>query len=284
MAGGLLVLIAVGSACTTEGIRPSRGPTKSAGTLRVATWNVENFPKVSDTPELVASVVSDQELDLVAFEEIASESAFSELERALPDYASVLSTHVYSTGEYQKLAFLYRRDVLRALPEKLLFEQQGFAFPRPPLEVEFETADGWNFVAIALHLKAGRADEDRARRAEAMVALTGHADELVKQIDEDVMMLGDYNEILTTEEGRRAFGPLLERRDDYYVATERLATSGDYTFVPSRVMFDHIVTSSGLRSELSSDTVIPALDHQIADYEDIISDHLPVIVELEPAE
>jgi endonuclease/exonuclease/phosphatase family metal-dependent hydrolase len=247
--------------------------------LDVATWNIENFPKADDTPERVASLIQSFELDLVALEEIASTEAFHRLLAALPGYRGVLSTHTYFTGEYQKLAFLYRDDALEVESTRLLFEDDSDAFPRPPLEIRLRTENDFDFVAIAVHLKAGIGDDDRERRRRAISRLADHADELAETVDVDIILLGDYNEVVTSNEGQNAFAALRDRRSDFVIATEPLADAGTYSFVPSQKLIDHVVFTTTLEDRAMA-SVVPALDHMLSNYEDTVSDHLPVLVPL----
>jgi endonuclease/exonuclease/phosphatase family metal-dependent hydrolase len=269
--------------CTAPGVETGGGDEPRElpdGVLDVATWNIENFPKADDTPERVASLIQSLDLDLVALEEIASEEAFFRLLAALPGYRGVLSTHAYFDDSYQKLAFLYRASALAAGESRLLFEDDGGPFPRPPLEVRFRAPGNFDFVAIALHLKAGIGDDDRDRRREAIARLAEHADDLVHTVDSDIVMLGDYNEVVTSEAGQSAFAAIRDRADDFVIATEAIAQKGSYSFVPSGKLIDHVVLTTTLAQEVVGGTHVPALDHMLSNYEDTVSDHLPVIVPL----
>jgi endonuclease/exonuclease/phosphatase family metal-dependent hydrolase len=257
----------------------------SAGAVDIAAWNIENFPRTADTPRVVADLVTSLGLDLVAVEEIASVDAFDELVARLPDHEAILSSHTYGNGDYQKVGFLYDADLMQVDGGALLFEDRGYDFPRPPLQVHIAVADGdgpaIDFLAIVVHLKAGIGDDDRARRTAAVAALEEHVRDLVAAGDDRVIVLGDFNERVDTDEGRAVFAPFLDAAADYSVRTLGPAEDGLVTYLPFGGRFiDHVVTTTAMAAALSpADPVVPRLDEQLPGY-DQVSDHLPVAAAL----
>lgn len=250
--------------------------------IDIATWNLEHFPLESGTPRLVADLITSMDLDLVAVQEIEDTDAFDELVERLRDFDAIVSSHTYGNGSYQKIGFLYRRDVVQLSGGALLFGDRGYVFPRPPLQaiVTAVSAAGepFDFVAITLHLKAGRDAEDRERRHDAVRVLEDHVRELVASVDEDVILLGDFNEVVTTDEGTATLAPLLDATR-YRMHTAPLAEAGAATFLPSSVVLDHVVSTAALADELAGgDDEIPDLEDQLGGYRSVISDHLPVVV------
>lgn len=254
----------------------------TAGAVDLATWNIENFPKGVSTIAFTADLVHSMQLDLVAVQEIADVAAFDELVARLPDHDGILSSHTYGDGSYQKVGYLYRSSILRLEAPTLLFENMGYAFPRPPLQVVVHIDDGLHppvrFVAITVHLKAGFDGDDRDRRVEAMAALADHVAGVVAGGEDEVVVLGDYNEVLTSGGGRQAMAPWLDDAG-YVVHTDRLAQAGEFSFLPFENVLDHVVTTTGLSDELAgAGAEIPRIDQQTFNYETAVSDHLPVII------
>lgn len=253
----------------------------SAATLELATWNIENFPgDPSSTPRFVADLVASLDLDVVVCQEIASEAAWAELVERLPEHEGVLSTHQYAPGDYQKIGVLYRSSLVTAAAPTLLFPGEEYAFPRPALSTVI-TVDDLTLELVGVHLKAGRADEDAARRAAAITAIDTH---LRAQVDgggePDVVLLGDYNERVTDEEGRAVLGPLLAAPERYTVRTEPMAVSGAASFLNFGGTFiDHITTTAALDARWTGARVeVPALHIALPSYRAGISDHLPVVL------
>jgi endonuclease/exonuclease/phosphatase family metal-dependent hydrolase len=256
-------------------------PVGSDATIDVATWNLEWFPKSDRTVALVADLVTSLELDLVVFEEIASVEAWDELAARLPGYAAVLSTHRYTPTSYQKLGILYRRDLITAGAAELLFVEDGWAFPRPPLAIH-ASADGLTFDVIGVHLKAGTDQADRDRRGEALRDLDAH---LRAQIDgggeDEVILLGDFNATLDPlrDDLAEVWPPITGAPDRYVVRTTGLAAADEASFLPAGILLDHVVTTAGLGAEVgAASAVIPPLDQELPRYEPDVSDHLPVVL------
>ena len=267
-------------------------PLGSAATFDVAAWNIRNLGTTNLGQQLtdvamVADLIASLDLDLIAVEEIASIDAWNELVARLPDHEAVLSSHQYNATEYQKIGFLYRSRVLRVDDVDLLFTGD-FDFPRPPLAVRFTYDDGvrapLTFDAIGVHLKAGRETADYDRRRAAITKLDTH---LRAQVDgggeNEVVVLGDYNDVLDTAAGRQTFASLLAAPDRYSIRTQAASDAGLVSFIPSGVILDHVTTTSGLADEAGSAVVrIPRLDRDpdVTTYRGNVSDHLPVVISL----
>lgn len=253
----------------------------SEGTLEIATWNIENFPRNKfATPALVADLIASLDLDIVVTEEIASETAWAELTaRLAATHDAVLSTHEYSTGEYQKLGVIYRRDLVTAGDPALLFTTDSYAFPRPPLSLPI-TVDGNTLELVGVHLKAGPTTDDAERRQRAVQALDAR---FRAQIDgggePEIVLLGDYNEAVTDELGRAVLASLLDAPERYTVRTEPAATAGGFTFLGFHSFIDHITTTAALDARWASATVqVVDPRDRLPTYENQISDHLPVVL------
>jgi len=251
------------------------------GTLDIATWNLENFPRFSTTAETVADLIASLDLDLIVVQEIHNVDAFAEVVARLPGYDSVLSAHTYGDGSYQKLGFIYRTTVVQLSEPALLFQNNGYEFPRPPLKVRVQVVGTeLDFDAIAVHLKAGLAVDDQDRRQRALELLEGHVRSSVDGSgDDDVLVLGDFNDTIT--KGQAIFGVWLEDTGRYTFQTAGLAADDAYSFVPAESLIDHLISSAALDDDLAGvQTLIPNLLTELPGYSTSISDHLPVIMKM----
>lgn len=282
--GGASFDAAVIDATPTDGYpRPLSGVVPAVGsatTLDVACWNIENFPDNATTPSLVADVLTSLDLDLIVVEEIASVAAWQELIDRLPEHDGVLSTHVYTSTSYQKLGLIYRTSVVQVGAPELLFVADSYAFPRPLFRVPV-TVGSLTFDAIGVHFKAGGAVDDAERRAAAARALDQYLRASFEDSAEDqVIILGDYNENLSIPSGTANLAPILAP-DLYRLRTQAAIDAGGVSFVPSGRIIDHIVTTAGFDAETGSiAAVIPRLDLAIPRYVELISDHLPVVLSI----
>ena len=250
------------------------------GTLEIATWNIENFPGAPNTPAVVADLIASMALDVIVCEEIADEAAWNELLLRLRDHEGVLSTHVYTPTEYQKLGVIYRGSLVTAGPPTLLFENSELTFPRPALSVPI-TVDDLTLELVGVHLKAGVDFDDAQRRRDAIIALDSH---MRAQVDgggePDVVLLGDYNERVITEADRAILAPLLTAPDRYTVRTEPAALDGASSFLNFGGTFiDHITTTASLDARWTLGRIeVPRLHVTIPNYRSSVSDHLPVVL------
>lgn len=252
----------------------------TAAAIDIATWNIENYPFVLETPAIAADLIASMDLDLIAVEEIQSIEAFDELVDRLRGYDAVLSTHTYGDGSYQKIGFIYRESLLSVEAGFLLFDND-FSFPRPALQVVVTADDGANppidFLAIAVHLKAGQQTEDLERRIDAAAKLEAHMRSNVDGSgDDDVVLLGDFNQTPGEFSGQ-VLAPFAAEPGRYAIRTAPLFEDGQISHINTDRLIDHVITTSSLSG---GTTVIPRLHEQLDnDYSDV-SDHLPVILSL----
>ena len=252
-------------------------------TLEIAAWNIENFPARSTTPARVADLITSLDLDVIVVEEIASDTAWKELIARLPEHEGILSEHRYTPTEYQKIGVIYRSAMVTPSSIELLFTSNTYQFPRPPFSVQLAIDDGMHAAmsirVIGLHLKAGVSFEDGDRRRLALESLDAHVRERIAEGAEDeIVIAGDYNEVLNTTVGQTNFAALLGAPDLYTVQTKVASENGEITFVPSSRMLDHITTTAALGDELAGGhLVIPRLQ-TLPGYLSEVSDHLPVVL------
>jgi endonuclease/exonuclease/phosphatase family metal-dependent hydrolase len=261
--------------------RTDFGPTIGTdATLEIATWNLENFPASSATPKLVADLIASMNLDVVVVEEIANDAAWDELISRLRDHDGVLSTHQYSTTSYQKIGVIYRTSLVSVAPFELLFASDGWAWPRPALSVPV-TIGGSTIELIGVHLKAGVGYDDADRRRQAVAQLDTF---LRGQIDaggeSEIVLLGDYNEIVTDPDGRDVLAPLLTAPERYTMRTEPSAVAGDITYLGFGGKFiDHVTTTAALDATWTTARLeVPRLDEVFTQYRSMVSDHLPAVL------
>jgi endonuclease/exonuclease/phosphatase family metal-dependent hydrolase len=252
-------------------------------TLEIAAWNIENFPKAERSPAFLADLITSLDLDLITVEEIASVEAWDELLARLPEHDGILSSHVYSATSYQKIGIVFREGRVAVDEVRLLFEDDTYAFPRPPLAARITVATTGEpsvFTVVGVHLKAGRDDADYERRTAAAIALDGWLRDFTETAaDPDVVIDGDFNEVLDSEEGRAVLAPLLDE-ERYRFETAALADADAASFIPTGALIDHIVTTATFSAQLDGAvTVIPPLD-AVPRYEPDLTDHLPVVVVL----
>ncbi|WP_397546894.1 endonuclease/exonuclease/phosphatase family protein [Rhodothermus marinus] len=268
----------------------------TSSTLEVATWNVAWFGDPDNGPSdearqqaNVRAVIAQSAIDLWALQEVSDPAAFQALLDSLGnDYEGVLG-QTASSGVTQRLAFVYRRDVVqRRRVEQILTEfAEAFAF-RPPLllEATVHLPDTTVVITfITLHMKAGGGLDDYERRREAAQRLKSRLDLLYGS--RPVIVLGDWNDELHASILTGFPSPYENFRtdsDDYRFLTEALDAAdlptwcGNSSTCRTGSTLDHILITDELfdaHEESSADRFTALLD-AIPGYVFSTSDHLPV--------
>lgn len=255
-----------------------------ADRLEIATWNIENFPKAGNqTINDVAQIIKDLDIDLIGVQEIASVRSFNELLNQLDGWQGVLSNDTYGNGNYQKTAILYKTDFISISAVKNIFENDGYAFPRPPLEayVQIKDLEGvkFDFNMIVLHLKASGGSENEARRKEAIKDLTQYIkSEIAQGVDPDFVVLGDWNDALTDTGSTNVFLPMLNDPQTFMFLTEKLTNQFSYISNTFKSLIDHIMITADAQTEYGQgECKVLYLDRQYLSYPNNVSDHRPVM-------
>ncbi len=252
--------------------------------FEIATWNIENFPKAgTQTVNDVAQIIKDLDLDLIGVQEIASVSSFNQLLKQLPGWQGVLSSDTYGNGNYQKTGILYKTDFISVGSIKNILENDGYAFPRPPLEAYVQIKDldsvKFDFNLIVLHLKAkGGSDNENRRRAAINELKQFITNEIAKGADPDFVVLGDWNDVLNDPDSLNVFLPLLNEPEMFIFLTAAL--SGQYSYINNiyKSLIDHIMITKDAQPEYGQgECNVLYLDQEYYSYPNNVSDHRPVM-------
>ena len=201
------------------------GWNSAAGTVRVATYNVENYldqPTESrhyvKSPEARAKVresLRALQPDVVALEEIGSTAALLELRAALQaeglnfpywDHVTGFDTNIH-------VAILSKFPIVASRPHTndfFLLDGRRFRVSRGFAEVEIQTDDHFTFTVLAAHLKSRRptpvADEAEERLQEATVLRQIVDQHLQANPEARLIVLGDFNDVKNSAPLREIIG------------------------------------------------------------------------------
>ncbi|MDP8219706.1 MAG: endonuclease/exonuclease/phosphatase family protein [Candidatus Stygibacter frigidus] len=254
-------------------------------TLEIVTWNLQTFPKLQgETVDLVAQLISEMDADIICLQEIEDNAAFIDLNTQLTDWDGYRG----SGAAYNiNLAILYKNTAdfqLESIEE--LFTNEWYAFPRSPLKLEFL----WNnetFYVITNHLKASGGDDNEARRREACQELHDYI--LTELPDENVIITGDLNDLITDPVDTNVFNPFLLDPDNFVFADYDIAYGSAlyWSWNNGSSHLDHIIISNELfdefansQSSIQTIRIDDYLDGGWSFYDVFISDHRPVAITL----
>ncbi len=259
-------------------------PFGTDATLEIATWNIRNFPSGEPperTIEDVIEIIRDLDIDVFAVEEIADTNAFRQVLDSLPEYAGVYSSDTYSNG-YQKTGVIFRKTFIQLTAKSQLFEDDWYAFPRPPLKVHLAaTRNGklFDFNLIVLHLKAKGGTDNINRRRDAVQKLHQYVSNQIQAGDDpDYVLAGDWNDELLDPDSVNVFLPFLNDPDNFVILTLPLAQQGDYSYIGYyKSLIDHLIISTSIQAAFpESVTEVLKIDEVYSAFKDLVSDHRPV--------
>lgn len=276
-AAGSVVSGGSGGATTTTGSGGSAGSAGSAAGISILAWNLESFPLTPEAPALIEGVLADLLPDVVGVEEIKDDAAFIALAAALPGYAAVIAD---DPTNFTRAGLLYRSESVVVSDVEILFEDNSFAFPRPPLKAHIAVnGQGFDFDFLVIHLKAQIDAASEARRRAGCEALAGWIEErLLNGDDTDVILAGDFNDKITDPPEHNVFQVFLDQPAQYRFLTQPVADAGDYSYIPFTSLIDHVlVTTSVLAPYGAGTTQAVPLEETVPDYENKVSDHRPIL-------
>lgn len=250
----------------------------TAQSLDIITWNIQDFPKRTSTAASVLQIIDQMDPDVIALQEITSQSAFADLLSELNGWTGFLEQF---NGSNLMLGYLFKNSevTVTSTPANLYADQtddNNFAFTafRRPLLTTIQHINGLEVSLINVHLKCCDGSEDRRRRASVLIK--EYIDN--NQPDDMVVVLGDYNDDIV-DQTDNVFQNFVDDPDDYRFATFDVATGAatnwSYPSWPSHL--DNILITDELFDKAMS-AVTVKLDDCNSTYLSTISDHRPVMM------
>ena len=261
-------------------------------TLDVVSWNIEHFPKNGQiTIDLVSQIIQALDVDVLAIQEVTDNVFLDQLVESLDGWDGV-----YAYNQYAALAYIYKTDVLDEVDVFEIYTSRSREFPRSPLVMEMNFMNE-HYVIINNHLKCcgdqyldldDPWDEEK-RRFDACNLLDQY---IVENHDNDnVILLGDLNDILTDSPANNVFQDFIDDDDNYLFVDMDIAqessSNWSYPSWPSHI--DHILITNELfdefedeESDIRTIKVDEYFEEGFYDYDNNVSDHRPVGLKIKP--
>ena len=282
-------------------------------TLNLLTWNVENFPKNNlTTVEYLNSAIDSLVVDIIALQEIKSQTKLNQLTEQLGD--EWINFRDFGSSNYGQLAYLINTDEITniispfSIPNEIVqcetYMQNVDSHPcqnstdydieynfawRMPYVLEF-TYENQIFYIINVHFKCCNSyGNEKFRRYEASNYLDAYINS--NYPNDNVIIMGDFNgnidEIVNIEQVQHnVFESFLS--STYVFADESIylgdSESWSYPTYPSHI--DHIVitneifNSSLIEYNINTVLVEDLYNGGFSEYNEHISDHRPVLINL----
>ena len=247
--------------------------------IEIVTWNIEFFPKLGQrTMDSVQKIIKTLNADIYCLQEISSRNSFEELAESLTEYDFVISEDT----DYLNLVVLYKKNDFVVRSQSSLFTNSVYEFAyRPPLRLEmtYLGQNAFDFTLINMHLKCCNNGYDR--RKASVDILYDYLNNSVQSGIVNHIVVGDWNDDISDSYNQNSFNIFLEDNDNYRYVTYDNAHSNTniYDSFPSYPSFiDHIMISADLfEKDGSGDVQTIRLGDYISGYDEIISDHRPVV-------
>ena len=256
------------------------------------TWNIEWFPKNGQsTVDSVSVILQALDIDVYALQEISDTTMFKQMVNAIEEY-----DYYFLSSWFGGLAYVYKTDVIEINDIYEIYTEEPYwrPFPRSPMVMDLSYL-GQNYYIVNNHFKAfgdGYLDYDdpwdeETRRYDA-------SNLLKEQIDtnlpfENVIVLGDLNDVLTDEQPNNVFQNILDDYENYLFADIDIAygpsSSWSYPSWPSHI--DHILITNelvddfnNLEANIQTIRISDYMAGGFYQYDQYISDHYPVALKL----
>jgi len=281
------------------------GFSTAAATVRVATYNVENYldqptesrpvVKSAEAKAKVRESIRALQPDVLALEEMGTTNALLELRAALHADGLGFPFWEHTTGADTNihLAILSRLPIIARLPhtnDSFLLDGHRFRASRGFAEVAIQADKNFTFTLIAAHLKSRRpsplADEAEQRLAEAKIL----RDIVDAQFQADpaarLVVLGDFNDVKNSPSTREIIGHGKFRLTDTRPAERDTAPNPTPRYEPRNVTWTHYYGVEDTYSRIDYILLSPALaNHRLPVETDIPtipnwgtgSDHRPLV-------
>ena len=262
-------------------------------TFEILTWNIEWFPKNGQTTvDYVTAIIQALDVDVLAIQEVDDTDMFDQMLDNLTDYEGY-----YESAWFAGLAYIYKTDVVEINEIYEIYTTSPYwsPFPRSPMVMDMNFM-GQNVIIINNHFKCcgdGYLDPDDSGDEETRRYIASNL--LKEYIDthfsnNNVIVLGDLNDILTDNPENNVFQMILDDPENYLFADMEIAegpSSGwSYPTWPSHL--DHILITNELFDELennNSDVQTIKIDEYCDggwyEYDQNVSDHRPVGLKVE---
>ena len=259
----------------------------SSESLDFMTWNVQNYPKHNQTNSYMEDIISQINIDIIAFQEIESLSSFNNLMNQLgEDWVGYRSGGNSSYGE---LAYAVNTQEIEVLSIYTILNQDAYYFAyREPYVLRFNY-QGSEYVMINNHFKCCGDDyldltdtsDEEYRRLISSQLLQAYVED--NHSHDNVIILGDLNDIISDSMSNNVFWGFLQSDEfefaDYDIAFES-SSNWSYPTWPSHL--DHIIITDELFPDFESSNVQTfKIDQYMGSwnsYDNYVSDHRPVFM------
>ena len=253
--------------------------------LDIMTWNMERFPLKGDsTMKAVAEIIDDLDVDIIGVQEVIKIGDFAKMMSWLPGYDFILSQQ----SSFLEQAIIYKKNMFTLLGQDEPFAMDDYYFAgRPPLVADFLFHCGdikQQICIVNMHLKC--CGDGLYRRQQSMKQLHGFLKEKIENGENNIIVVGDWNDELQDTGIYQSFSPFINDQENFLFATDRIVRDPSQQSYPTWPSFlDHIMIGSGYFEVFENKGQIRSVNIEEwiggwSKYEDLISDHRPILLSM----
>ena len=253
--------------------------------LDIMTWNMERFPLKGDsTMKAVAEIIDDLDVDIIGVQEVIKIGNFAKMMSWLPGYDFILSQQ----SSFLEQAIIYKKNMFTLLGQDEPFAMDDYYFAgRPPLVADFLFHCGdikQQICIVNMHLKC--CGDGLYRRQQSMKQLHGFLKEKIENGENNIIVVGDWNDELQDTGIYQSFSPFINDQENFLFATDRIVRDPSQQSYPTWPSFlDHIMIGSGYFEVFENKGQIRSVNIEEwiggwSKYEDLISDHRPILLSM----
>ena len=253
--------------------------------LDIMTWNMERFPLKGDsTMKAVAEIIDDLDVDIIGVQEVIKIGDFAKMMSWLSGYDFILSQQ----SSFLEQAIIYKKNMFTLLGQDEPFAMDDYYFAgRPPLVADFLFHCGdikQQICIVNMHLKC--CGDGLYRRQQSMKQLHGFLKEKIENGENNIIVVGDWNDELQDTGIYQSFSPFINDQENFLFATDRIVRDPSQQSYPTWPSFlDHIMIGSGYFEVFENKGQIRSVNIEEwiggwSKYEDLISDHRPILLSI----
>ena len=253
--------------------------------LDIMTWNMERFPLKGDsTMKAVAEIIDDLDVDIIGVQEVIKIGDFAKMMSWLPGYDFILSQQ----SSFLEQAIIYKKNMFTLLGQDEPFAMDDYYFAgRPPLVADFLFHCGdikQQICIVNMHLKC--CGDGLYRRQQSMKQLHGFLKEKIENGENNIIVVGDWNDELQDTGIYQSFSPFINDQENFLFVTDRIVGDPSQQSYPTWPSFlDHIMIGSGYFEVFENKGQIRSVNIEEwiggwSKYEDLISDHRPILLSI----
>jgi len=257
----------------------SQMPAFNSTTVNIAGWNLSGFTAISrDKAATFAEAINYIDPEILVLTEVNPDFIASEIVAELNQMDICYQRIILDQTANQNISILYKCGVEVANPTLIDGSDDNNSHLRKALAAEVKVGE-FDFILIALHLKAGRSNADRQIRDRQNSAIASYIGNATAGAEKDVLIIGDYNMITGDDQSNfNSMNPnnfLNFISDSLANQFSHISTSGPGNLLDGYAI-SRVHTTEYINRSIRIVPMYSILNMALLQYRNTVSDHLVI--------